>query len=33
MGDLEVMRDWGLAPEYVAAMWQMLAAPVPLRTT
>lgn len=24
LGNLESMRDWGYAPEYVAAMWQML---------
>ncbi len=30
MGDLDVMRDWGWAPEYVSAMWQMLAVDAPL---
>jgi GDPmannose 4,6-dehydratase len=24
LGDLEVRRDWGWAPEYVEAMWRML---------
>jgi GDPmannose 4,6-dehydratase len=24
LGDLSVIRDWGWAPEYVAAMWRML---------
>jgi GDPmannose 4,6-dehydratase len=24
LGNLDVMRDWGYAPEYVEAMWQML---------
>ena len=24
LGNLEAMRDWGYAPEYVAAMWSML---------
>ena len=24
MGNLSVKRDWGWAPEYVSAMWQML---------
>ena len=30
MGDLTVSRDWGWAPEYVCAMWQMLATHEPL---
>jgi GDPmannose 4,6-dehydratase len=29
LGDLSIQRDWGWAPEYVAAMWLMLQAPVP----
>jgi GDPmannose 4,6-dehydratase len=29
LGNLEAVRDWGYAPEYVAAMWQMLQAPEP----
>jgi GDPmannose 4,6-dehydratase len=24
LGDIEVYRDWGAAPEYVEAMWQMM---------
>jgi GDPmannose 4,6-dehydratase len=24
LGNLDAVRDWGYAPEYVAAMWQML---------
>ena len=27
LGDLSIQRDWGWAPEYVAAMWAMLNAP------
>jgi GDPmannose 4,6-dehydratase len=27
LGDLEAKRDWGYAPDYVRAMWQMLQAP------
>lgn len=30
MGDLTISRDWGWAPEYVSAMWQMLATREPL---
>lgn len=30
MGDLDVRRDWGWAPEYVSAMWKMLAVTAPL---
>jgi GDPmannose 4,6-dehydratase len=30
MGDLTISRDWGWAPEYVSAMWQMLATQSPL---
>ena len=29
LGDLRVVRDWGWAPEYVEAMWRMLAQDVP----
>jgi GDPmannose 4,6-dehydratase len=29
LGNLDAVRDWGYAPEYVAAMWQMLQAPGP----
>ena len=29
LGNLEAQRDWGYAPEYVAAMWQMLQAEKP----
>jgi GDPmannose 4,6-dehydratase len=29
LGNLEVMRDWGWAPEYVEAMWSMLQQPEP----
>jgi GDPmannose 4,6-dehydratase len=29
VGNLESRRDWGYAPEYVAAMWQMLQQDVP----
>jgi GDPmannose 4,6-dehydratase len=29
LGDLSVERDWGWAPEYVAAMWAMLQLPAP----
>ncbi|MGQ0670366.1 MAG: GDP-mannose 4,6-dehydratase, partial [Actinomycetota bacterium] len=29
LGDLDVRRDWGYAPEYVEAMWMMLQQPAP----
>src|SRR5690242_18332786 len=29
MGNLEAIRDWGYAPEYVEGMWRMLQHPVP----
>jgi GDPmannose 4,6-dehydratase len=29
LGNLEAIRDWGYAPEYVEGMWQMLQADVP----
>jgi len=29
LGNLDIERDWGWAPEYVIAMWQMLQQPVP----
>ncbi len=29
LGDLDVRRDWGYAPEYVEAMWMMLQQPEP----
>ncbi|MCZ8379271.1 GDP-mannose 4,6-dehydratase [Mycobacterium sp. CPCC 205372] len=29
MGNLDAIRDWGYAPEYVAGMWQMLQADEP----
>ena len=29
MGNLESVRDWGYAPEYVEAMWRMLQADEP----
>jgi GDPmannose 4,6-dehydratase len=29
MGDLDIQRDWGWAPEYVVAMWKMLQQEVP----
>jgi len=29
LGNIEVERDWGWAPEYVVAMWQMLQQPEP----
>ena len=29
LGNLEARRDWGYAPEYVVAMWQMLQQPKP----
>ncbi len=29
LGDLDVMRDWGYAKDYVEAMWLMLQQPVP----
>jgi GDPmannose 4,6-dehydratase len=28
LGNLDIERDWGWAPEYVQAMWRMLQAPV-----
>lgn len=30
LGDVEIERDWGWAPEYVEAMWKMLQADEPL---
>ena len=30
LGDVTIRRDWGYAPEYVQAMWQMLNGPQPL---
>ena len=30
MGNLAISRDWGWAPDYVAAMWQMMATGKPL---
>ena len=30
LGNLEIHRDWGWAPEYVDAMWRMLQAPAPM---
>jgi GDPmannose 4,6-dehydratase len=30
LGDVDVRRDWGWAPEYVAAMWRMLGVEAPL---
>jgi GDPmannose 4,6-dehydratase len=30
LGDLSMRRDWGWAPEYVAAMWSMLNSPAPM---
>jgi len=30
MGNLDAVRDWGYAPEYVDAMWRMLQHPEPL---
>ena len=30
LGNLEARRDWGFAPEYVEAMWQMLQTDAPL---
>jgi GDPmannose 4,6-dehydratase len=29
MGNLDAVRDWGYAPEYVEGMWRMLQAPEP----
>ena len=29
LGNLDAIRDWGYAPEYVEGMWRMLQAPVP----
>src|SRR3954452_21241400 len=29
MGNLDAIRDWGYAPEYVEGMWRMLQAPQP----
>jgi GDPmannose 4,6-dehydratase len=29
LGNLDARRDWGYAPEYVEAMWQMLQQPAP----
>ncbi len=29
LGNLDIARDWGWAPEYVEAMWQMLQGPQP----
>lgn len=29
LGNLEIQRDWGWAPEYVDAMWRMLQRPAP----
>jgi GDPmannose 4,6-dehydratase len=29
LGNLDVVRDWGYAPEYVEGMWRMLQAPEP----
>ena len=29
MGNLDAVRDWGYAPEYVEAMWRMLQVDVP----
>ena len=29
LGNLHIRRDWGWAPEYVAAMWNMLQQPEP----
>lgn len=29
LGNLEIQRDWGWAPEYVEAMWEMLQQPEP----
>lgn len=29
LGNIDVQRDWGWAPEYVDAMWRMLAHPTP----
>lgn len=29
LGNMEIERDWGWAPEYVEAMWRMLQQPIP----
>lgn len=29
IGNLDIIRDWGWAPDYVQAMWMMLQAPSP----
>ena len=29
LGNLDAIRDWGFAPEYVESMWQMLQQPLP----
>ena len=29
LGNLEALRDWGYAPEYIEAMWRMLQQPIP----
>jgi GDPmannose 4,6-dehydratase len=29
LGNLDVLRDWGYAPDYVKAIWAMLRAPEP----
>jgi GDPmannose 4,6-dehydratase len=29
LGNINIMRDWGWAPEYVDAMWRMLQQPKP----
>jgi GDPmannose 4,6-dehydratase len=29
LGNIDIQRDWGWAPEYVEAMWRMLQQPVP----
>ena len=29
LGNLEARRDWGYAPDYVAAMWKMLQCDTP----
>lgn len=29
LGNLDILRDWGWAPEYVEAMWSMLQRPIP----
>jgi GDPmannose 4,6-dehydratase len=30
MGNLDAVRDWGYAPEYVEGMWRILQAPAPM---